>query len=86
MPETVYFFEDSGETLVLKLQGEARDRDSNSKNRSTSLTLADFSAIRHLREVYFPILRISALQFCAPSYETWVGMSPGNFTLCLAGG
>ena len=37
-------------------------RDSNSKNRSTSLTLADFSAIRHLREVYFHILRISALQ------------------------
>ena len=24
VPETVYFFENSGETLVLKLQGEAR--------------------------------------------------------------
>ena len=32
------------------------------KKRSTSPTTADFSAICHLRELYFHILRISALQ------------------------
>ena len=62
-------------------------RGSNSKNRSPLRTLAEFSATSHVREVFFSYLQdLRSTEFFAPSYETWVEMSPGNCTLCLAGG
>jgi hypothetical protein len=62
-------------------------RGSNSKNRSPLHMLAEFSDTSLVQEVFFSYLQdLRSTEFFAPSYETWVEMSPGNCILCLAGG